>query len=358
MHTYIHIPFCESRCIYCDFTVRLNKYGGYEDYLSALSREIDSRFATIEACDFPDGINTLYFGGGTPALVSADNYQRLLKQISKYLPLSKSAEITIEANPTALKNETARSKLLKQFQDYLMVGFNRISIGVQSFENPQLKALSRIHSAEEAIAFIQLCQSVGWENISIDLMYAVPPYSTPEESVQRWENTIETAIDLNVQHISAYGLKVEENTPLARLSALSEKKESSKVRHTAAQYNLPPDEVNVSLYELACQRLTAAGYIQYEFSNFAKPGYVSKHNLAYWDTKDVLALGVSAHGYWKGQRYVNTADFEAYCENPLSQDSYHDSKNERIENALIFGLRKLAGVNITDLEKKYHFDFW
>jgi oxygen-independent coproporphyrinogen-3 oxidase len=335
MYIYLHVPFCVSRCIYCDFYVVLEKYGGQDAYVSAVCQEIKLRFETMDPQQFPKGIQTLYVGGGTPSLLPASAYQQIFATLNQYLPFAANAEITLEANPgTEMKDHSSA---------YLEAGFNRISVGVQSLNDKELKILSRIHSASEAKQFIQELQIAGWRNISLDVMYALPG-----QTLHSWQETLHQAVSLNVQHISMYGLKVEEGTPLERLS-----------HHPAAKtiYAVPSDDENVAMYFEGIKLLKEAGFHRYEFSNLAKPGHESNHNLNYWNQGAFLALGVAAHGYWNDQRYENVRDFETYIKNPVAGEVFSYSPDEQLENAIIFGLRKAEGIEITAIEKAFSLDF-
>ncbi|HEY9744584.1 MAG TPA: radical SAM family heme chaperone HemW [Oculatellaceae cyanobacterium] len=335
MYIYLHVPFCVSRCIYCDFYVVLEKHGGKDAYVDAVCREIALRFAEINASDFPEGIQTLYVGGGTPSLLPVSAYQRIFEALNRYLPFAKNAEITIEANPGG--------PFLQSAEAYLELGFNRISVGVQSLNDRELKRLSRIHSAAEAKHFIQRLQQVGWRNISVDLMYALP-----KQTLEDWRETLRQVVTLEVQHVSMYGLKVEEGTPLETLG-----------QHPVAKasYAVPSDDENVAMYFEGLAMLEAAGFRRYEFSNLAKPGCESRHNLNYWNQGDFLALGVAAHGYWNGVRYETVRDLQAYLENPLAGERFPCEPEEQLENAIIFGLRKAEGIDIPALERVFGFDF-
>lgn len=338
MFIYLHVPFCVSRCVYCDFYVVLEKYGGKDAYVDAVCREIDLRFADIDVSAFSEGIQTLYVGGGTPSLLSSKAYQRIFKQLNQYLPFAANAEITLEANPGAKYSEMTDSP-----EAYLKAGFNRVSVGVQSFNNLELKKLSRLHSAEEAIAFLTHLKQAGFQNISLDLMYGIP-LQTPES----WRETLRQAIALEVQHVSMYGLKVEENTPLEKLTALQASRGS---------YPLPEEDAIVAMYFEGLELLRSAGFERYEFSNLAQPGKQSRHNLNYWDNGDYLALGVAAHGYWQNKRYEGLRDITQYLENPLMGEVYDCPPEDRLENALIFGLRKAEGVDVSALEHEFQIDF-
>jgi oxygen-independent coproporphyrinogen-3 oxidase len=315
--------------------VVLEKYGGKDAYIDAVCREIRQRFETIDTSQFPAGIQTLYVGGGTPSLLKAAGYRKIFDTLKQALPFASNAEVTLEANPGA--------EMADDPEAYLEAGFNRVSVGVQSLNDRELKTLSRIHSAEEAQAFIRQLQQMGWQNISLDLMYALPG-----QTLQSWRDTLQAACELNVQHISMYGLKVEEGTPLDLLT-----------RHPAgkATYAVPSDDENVAMYFEGLKLLRQAGFERYEFSNLAKPGYESRHNLNYWNQGEFLALGVAAHGYWNQQRYETVRDFEAYLHNPLTGEIFPSSNDEQLENAIIFGLRKAEGIEIPAIEATFGIDF-
>jgi len=338
MYIYLHVPFCVSHCIYCDFYVVLEKYGGKDAYVEAVCREIELRFAGIDPAQFPEGIKTLYVGGGTPSLLSSEAYRKIFAALNRYLPFAPDAEITLEANPGATRSEMADSP-----KHYRAAGFNRVSVGVQSFNDGELKKLSRLHSAGEAAGFIRRLQAAGWENISLDLMYGIPC-----QSRESWRETLQQAIELGVQHVSMYGLKVEENTPLERLT-----------RHASARgaYPLPEEDDIVEMYHEGLKALANAGFHRYEFSNLAQPGRESRHNLRYWENGEFLALGVAAHGYWNNRRYENVRDINEYLQNPLAGDSFPCPPQERLENAIIFGLRKANGIHIPSLEAEFGLDF-
>lgn len=338
MFIYLHVPFCVSRCVYCDFYVVLEKYGGKDAYVDAVCREIEMRFAEIDRAQFPEGIQTLYVGGGTPSLLPAHAYRRIIQQLNRYLPFAPNAEITLEANPGARHSEMADTP-----EAYRDVGFNRVSVGVQSLNDVELKKLSRVHSAPEAVEFIQKLKRAGWRNISLDLMYGIPL-----QTMESWRETLKQTIALGVQHVSMYGLKVEENTPLEKLTAL----------HAArGSYPLPEEDAVVAMYFEGLRLLGEAGFERYEFSNLAQPGCRSRHNLNYWDNGDYLALGVAAHGYWKDIRYETVRDLQQYLGDPLMGERAVCPPAETLENAIIFGLRKSEGIDIPALEAEFKICF-
>lgn len=329
MFIYLHIPFCASHCIYCDFYVVLEKYGGQDAYVDAVVREIELRFSGREGTLAP--IRTLYVGGGTPSLLTARQYDTLFSALKRVTPFKEDAEITFEANPAHMRDDP---------EAYRAVGFNRVSVGIQSFNDPELKKLSRMHTARQAEETISHLQNSGFDNISIDLMYGIPG-----QTLASWDRTLDRVMALGVSHVSMYGLKVEETTPLHRL-----------VGYEA--YALPEDEETVEMYYRAVDRLESGGFELYEFSNLARPGRASRHNLNYWDNGEFYGLGVSAHGYLEGARQENVREIASYLAHPLRETkNIPYTETEKLENALMLGLRKSEGVDIRALESRYRFDF-
>ena len=308
---YVHIPFCKSRCIYCDFfsTTMLNKR---EEYVQAVIREAEQRI-TNDA-----HIHTIYFGGGTPSMLSVDQLTRVLKAIHP----SKAKEITIEANPGDLNVE--KLSALRQ------AGFNRLSIGVQSFRDEELRFLGRRHTAEEARQAVRWAQEAGFENISIDLMYALP-----NQTMASWQYSIGEALKLNVQHISCYCLTYEPDTQLDRL-----------VRE--GQVKPADEETENSMYDVLCEVLKSNGYTHYEVSNFARPGYYSQHNSSYWNNTPYIGLGAGAHSYDGRTRRANTADLSAYLKRVSSGEQYWEeerlTEEQKHMEQIMLGLRTNEGI--------------
>jgi oxygen-independent coproporphyrinogen-3 oxidase len=331
-HLYIHVPFCKSRCVYCDFYVQLEKHGGIPAYLKALTREIHARFSASNAQVLRSPLQTIYFGGGTPSLLTALEVGSIVKEIEAFQAFSASAEITFELNP---------DDLTSPLEAYLVLGINRFSVGVQSFNNEELKKLSRRHNVQTAQKrILDLAQVMGHSaNISVDLMYGIPT-----QSFTSWQASVKSACDLPIQHISMYGLQLEAGTALETLSIKAPK-----------QYPLPTEEEHVLFYEWAVEYLAQQGFHRYEASNFAKKGFESRHNLAYWQQKNVLALGPSAHGYVHPTRYSVPSDLRTYTDfsqvSEITQETAV-SDVERFENLLIFGLRLTqVGVKASTLKE-------
>ena len=324
-HVYLHVPFCRSRCVYCDFYFELEKYSGLPAFLEALHREIIARYEGLSndlsrlKNPLKNPLQTLYFGGGTPSLLSGDEVARILQRIQTFQAFATDAEITFELNPDDCTSSV---------EDYLKAGINRFSVGVQSFDVAELKKLSRRHSPEQAKNVIhQLASVMGRQaNISLDLMYGIPI-----QTFASWQDTVKQACELPIQHISMYGLQLEPETALETL-----------VKKAPHLYPLPSDEAHVEWYEWAVEYLEQHGFQRYEASNFAKEGFESQHNLAYWRQKDVLAFGPSAHGVVHPWRYEVPADLKAYHHWQTLEEITHRSfvpEVERLENLIVFGLR-------------------
>lgn len=264
---------------------------------------------------------TIYIGGGTPSLINIKFYERLLSKII----VSKSAETTIEVNPGTVSYE-----YLKNLRK---IGFNRLSIGVQSFNDDILKILNRTHTSEEAKITVHDAQKAGFQNISIDLIYGLP-----RQSLDDWKETLYHAINLDVQHISAYGLKIEENTEF----------------YKNPPQELPDEDEVVKMYLQTIKILEENGFEHYEISNFCKPVHESRHNLAYWNNEEYFGFGLSAHGYVNGARYSNTGNLDAYIANPLIKTEERLLTDvEKQEETIFLGLRLRKGIDITGLNGKY-----
>lgn len=328
MFVYVHLPYCLSHCIYCDFYVELKATDDRRRaYLNALKQEITHYLSQKEN----PPLETLYLGGGTPGLFTADEVTELLDHLRQFTAFLSQAEITLEANPEGMASPP---------EAYLQSGVNRLSVGIQSMQPNELKRLSRVHSQEQAARFLVKAQQAGFSNLSIDLMYGIP-----EQTLDSWQDTLRQVMDLGVQHVSMYGLKVEPETGLARLI-------------DTGRMSVPCDEDTVEMYFTGVESLQAHGYRQYEISNLAKAGHESRHNLCYWDNHEFWGFGVSAHGYIQGQRYENPRDLKAYLAQPWQRAEIHDcTREEQLENAFIFGLRKRDGVVIAQLEQEYGFRF-
>lgn len=310
---YVHIPFCKSRCLYCDFfsTTLLARR---EEYVEALLREIAAR--KHEAGEL---IRTIYLGGGTPSTLEANDIARLLKAIGT----DDAEEITMELNPG-----DATPAYLRAVR---AAGVNRLSIGIQSFQDELLQLIGRRHNSMQAINAVHMAQEAGFDNISIDLMYALPT-----QTMTLWIADIMHAINLNVQHISSYGLMYEQGTMLTRMS------------ETGTITPVDEDTEN-AMYDKLCTCMKDAGFVHYEVSNFALPGYEAKHNSRYWDHTPYIGVGAGAHSYIGRVRSWNPDDLDEYIRGIMAQDLHRESEtltdddlyNERI----MLGLRTNSGID-------------
>lgn len=323
---YIHVPFCATRCIYCDFFSNTEE-SYLERYLAALAREMALRKEYLGG----EAVETLYFGGGTPSRLSASAFGRIFDALALHFDLAHCVEVTLEANPDDVTAEYLSS--LRPFP------FNRVSMGVQSFHADDLRLLNRRHTREQALRAVSLCREAGLENISIDLIYGLP-----RQTVARWEENLEEALRLGVPHLSAYHLTYETGTPLYRMW------QAGKVQPVT-------EEVSVALFTTLIDRLEAAGYLHYEISNFALPGCFSRHNSAYWNGTRYLGLGPSAHSYNGTERTWNVASLPIYIigmekgEPVWEQESL--DRTTRYNDYVITRLRTRWGISLSDLERTF-----
>ena len=340
---YVHIPFCLSKCNYCDF----NTYEGIEPlmptFVDALSSEIDLWGKRLNRPD----VSTVFGGGGTPSYLPAESISRLLMRLREATNIAPSAEITLEANPDDVNPENADA--------WLNAGFNRISIGVQSFNEQILHALSRRHDSKQAVSAVATARSAGFENISIDLMFGLP-----NQSLATWESSLSRAIELKTDHLSLYGLQIEPGTPLQR----------DVLRGSLPK---PDDDLAADMYEMAMDHLHEAGYEHYEISNWCKPGFRSQHNLAYWLNQPYLGVGPGAHSSLMGRRFANMksprryisaigsaefpdeTDSTAISEGFIAVDFLEVTSPEMaMAETMMLGMRLSEGV--TKSEFKRHFD--
>ncbi len=316
---YTHIPFCVKKCAYCDFYSLPDRLDCIDEYIEAVLREAH-KYAGMS-------FETLYLGGGTPSLLGAQYLKQLATGLNKEFDLSKLNEATIEANP-----ESATREFL---QATIECGFNRISIGVQSLNDTELKSVGRIHSAQQAIGAIKLAQATGFKNITCDLIIGLPG-----QTWQSLKRSISKLIALNIRHLSVYCLSLEPDTPL---------------EHNPPA-NLPSDDRQVELFEKAVTLLKSPGFVHYEISNFALPGYECRHNLNYWRGGEYLGLGPAAASHLEGIRFKNKPNLDAYLKRPTAQTTEVEQLDikHKAEEETILRLRLLEeGVNVTELQNKY-----
>jgi len=328
---YIHIPFCHKRCAYCSFV----SYAGREADIPAYARALieESKLRRVEGAE----VKTIYFGGGTPSLLPVEILGLILLAIDEYYKLDDRAEITLEANPG-----TVSQNYLKAIRS---LGINRLSLGVQSLDDAELRLLGRIHTASEARESISQAKDAGFTNLSLDFIYGIPG-----RSLEKWQGMLSEMVTLGAQHISLYGLTLEEGTPLHQ-----------RVKNGEL---LPPDpDAAACEYEMAEEVLEAAGYKQYEISNWAKPGFESRHNLAYWRRAPYLGLGVAAHSFLDNKRIANTSDLDEYlsclAEGKLAPQTVEViSEATALSEAIILGLRLNEGVSADDIKAHFSIDLY
>ena len=328
---YIHIPFCRSKCDYCDFYSLAGRDDRMDQYQKALLSHIKETAPLAQ--DFP--VDTIYIGGGTPSYYGAKRLKELLGVIRKLYKVEKDAEVTVECNPDSV--DVKSLKILHK------AGVNRLSMGMQSANACELERIHRIHTPQQVNEAATAARKAGFTNLSLDLIYGLPG-----QTMDSWKATVEHALSLIPQHMSCYGLKVEEGTPLAARVAQGEV--------------LPDDDQQADLYLWTVGRLERAGYPQYEISNFAKPGFASRHNLRYWLTQPYIGFGPGAHSDFGGRRYSFVRDLDAYIQGVLQGGDIIDEseiipKRERCGEYLMLRLRTVQGINEQEYRSTYFMDF-
>ncbi len=322
---YMHIPFCKRKCAYCDFISFSDKTELIEKYVLALEKEIDK--CNINKDNYK--IKTIYFGGGTPSFIESKYIVEILENAKRKFNISKTAEITIEINPGTITEE--------KLKDYYEAGINRISFGLQSTNSELLELVERIHSYSSFIEGYKLARKVGFKNINVDLMIGLPV-----QTLEDVQTDLKRIIELNPEHISVYSLIIEEGTRI-----------EEKIKNK--ELYLPPEELERKMYWEVKKQLEKAGYVHYEISNFAKPGYESKHNLSCWNQEEYLGFGIAAHSYFNGERYSNTEDFDKYFEHPEDSKIIHEkqTQEDKQREFMLLGLRKIEGVKVSDFKNKF-----
>ena len=344
LELYIHIPFCERKCAYCDFLSGPAKQEEKERYVEALLEEIRSYDGKMEEYE----VSTIFIGGGTPSSLEQEAIVRIMEAVYQTFPIvnrdkmgrrikdeSKDVEITIECNPGTLTKEKAEA--------YLSCGINRLSMGLQSTVNEELKMLGRIHTYEEFLHNYELVREAGFVNVNLDLMSALPG-----QTLKTWEETLDKVLALKPEHISAYSLIIEEGTPFDAMYGEDGPKKDL----------IPDEETDRAMYELTKEKLEAAGYYRYEISNYARKGYECQHNIGYWKRTEYLGLGLGASSLVKKQRFHNTNDQEAYRKNCRNQELLREevttlTKNDEMEEFMFLGLRLCNGVEKEEFKKAF-----
>jgi oxygen-independent coproporphyrinogen-3 oxidase len=323
---YLHIPYCRKRCHYCDF-FKSTDFSQKGRLLAGLKKELESRASELDS----EIINTIYLGGGTPSVLLIDEQRDLLKTIRQNYSVSDDAEITMEANPDDLSQA-----ILSALRE---IGYNRLSMGVQSFAEADLKLMNRRHGVMQAVQSVKWARNAGFKNISIDLIYGLP-----NQTIEEWERNVRIAVELDVQHISAYNLTYHEGTVFYDQLKKGILKEL-------------PDELSLQQFELLIRILKEAGFEHYEISNFCKPGLYSQHNSSYWKNKKYLGIGPSAHSFDIVNRRWNVSSIEKYLHGIENDQSYSETEilteQDRYNDYIITGLRTIWGISETRINAEF-----
>ncbi len=324
---YIHIPFCAAKCNYCDFNSRVAPDSLKAEYIDALCKEIDA-FAEGE-----DIVDTIYFGGGTPTILEPEQLIRVLDTLRRRFSVDENCEITTECNPATMGYDG--------FAALNGAGFNRVSIGVQSADDEQLKALGRIHNFGDAKKCVADAKRAGFENVSLDLMFGIP-----NQDLKSWGKTLSSVIELKPEHISCYALKIEDGTPFASM-----------------KLDIADDEQSREMYEKCVGFLRERGYSRYEISNFARSGFESQHNCKYWKCEDFVGFGAGAYSCYMGERYSNIYDVKKYVECVLRGESpiYERitlTKSDMMSEFVFLGLRMEKGISAEEFAERFSVDIF
>jgi oxygen-independent coproporphyrinogen-3 oxidase len=325
---YVHLPFCEYRCSYCDFATYADQDHQMTPYVDAVIAELALRVLPGER----RGASTIFFGGGTPSRLPVSDLNRILEALKRSFVLSPNAEITLEANPGTLD--------LAHMRDLRAAGVSRLSVGVQSLNNDILLRLNRIHDAEQAILTLRRAKEAGFDSVSADLIFGLPGQDRDD-----WERTLHGVLAAGPDHVSVYGLIVEPGTLLRRQVL------SGRVR-------LPSDDDAADMYERTRELLGASGYVQYEVSNWARPGHQCRHNLIYWEHEPYLGVGLSAHSYVDGERFGNVRGLQGYL-NRVARQKLPTATHERIDteraraDAAMLGLRLIGGIHVNSFDSRF-----
>jgi oxygen-independent coproporphyrinogen III oxidase len=326
---YLHIPFCKQACHYCDFHFSTSM-GLKETTIQAIAKELELRKDYLQG----QRIETIYFGGGTPSLLTQQELELLLQTIKKLFIVSDDAEITLEANPDDLRPE--------KLQELKAAGINRLSIGLQSFYEPHLRMMNRAHNAVESLQCVKDAQAAGFDNITVDLIYGIP---APDHSI--WLDDLKTLFSLNVQHVSCYALTIEPDTALGRWSK-------------KGKFIPSEDDFTAHQFEILLEQMAAHGFVQYEISNFCKPGHESKHNSNYWRGVHYLGVGPSAHSFNGDSRQFNVANNRKYTD-AITQliipaETEILTQADQANDYLLTTLRTIWGCDLTQMRDKYNYD--
>ena len=334
---YFHIPFCAHRCAYCDFNTYARQVDSIPAYVEALRNEIKAVGKSTSRLS----VGTIFFGGGTPSLLTAEQYRDIFQSIHAYFDVSTKAEISLEANPGTVSAEYLR--------ELRALGFNRISYGVQSANPEELHMLERIHSYSDVVDAVRWSRRAGFDNLNLDLIYGLP-----EQTLERWQHTVKLSLGLHPEHISAYALTLEHGTPFGRWAA-------------KGLLPIPDPDLAAEQYEWTMDFLASEGYVQYEISNWALPGKECQHNLQYWRNLDYLGFGAGAHGYAGGFRYSNVLRIKTYIDrltsplssfvfplSPATVNQHVNTPRDDMQETMITGLRLTTeGISSEGFQQRF-----
>lgn len=324
---YLHIPFCIRKCNYCDFCSFPDSNG---KLMAEYAEELIKKIKEFSLCNGKRRVDTVYFGGGTPTLMPTELFEKVIFALNESFDILDDAEITVECNPASI-DEKGLFALRK-------LGINRLSIGLQSADNAELKALGRLHNFEDFRNTFYSARKAGFYNISIDLMYGIP-----EQTHESFAKTLSTVVELSPEHISAYGLKIEEGTAFF---------------NNIEKLSLPDEDTYAELYTFCCEYLANNGYSRYEISNFSKEGRESRHNLKYWELDDYIGFGVAAHSCVEGERFGNSRDIKAFiCGDDICCERQKISEQDLISEYVMLKLRLAKGISLEDFKAFANKDF-
>ena len=324
---YLHIPFCAAKCAYCDFASYPNRQDVWRGYMDALLDELRGWRLALEDRE----LATVFIGGGTPSLLPAGEIARLMDGVRQCALVRGDAEITMEANPGTLTPEKLKS--------CRAAGVNRLSLGAQAMDDRLLRSLGRIHTAKDVAEAVDLARRAGFDNVSLDLMYALPG-----QSMDDWARTLDAALALAPEHLSAYSLIVEEGTPLAD-------------RVARGMLTVPDDDATVDMQRMAVERLAGAGFERYEISNYARKGRECRHNIVYWQRGDYLGVGCAAHSLMDGVRFENPRGLEEYLSGQRRMNAVRLTREDAMEETLMLSTRMCRGMDLDAYRREFGEDF-
>ena len=324
---YLHIPFCAAKCAYCDFASYPNRQDVWRGYMDALLDELRGWRPALEDRE----LATVFIGGGTPSLLPAGEIARLMDGVRQCALVRGAAEITMEANPGTLT--------VGKLKSCRAAGVNRLSLGAQAMDDRLLRGLGRIHAVEDVTAAVEMARHAGFDNLNLDLMYALPG-----QSMDDWMRTLDAAVELAPEHLSAYSLIVEEGTPLAD-------------RVARGMLTVPDDDATVDMQRMAVERLAGAGFERYEISNYARKGRECRHNIVYWQRGDYLGVGCAAHSLMDGVRFENPRGLEEYLSGQRRMNAVRLTREDAMEETLMLSTRMCRGMDLDAYRREFGEDF-